>query len=77
MPSTTQTQVSGGIGFTGALFLLFVGLKLGGAISWSWWLIFSPFWVPVAGVVAACTAVAVGFAIVSVVAYLFSVWDRK
>lgn len=29
------------------LFLLFVGLKLSGEISWSWVWIFSPIWVPV------------------------------
>lgn len=27
---------SGGIGFLGALALLFIGLKLGGVINWSW-----------------------------------------
>ena len=29
-----------------ALWLLFVGLKLGGVIDWSWWWVLSPFWVP-------------------------------
>lgn len=33
---------SGGIGFIGALQLLFIGLKLGGVISWSWWLVMAP-----------------------------------
>lgn len=28
----------------GALFLLFLGLKLGGAIDWSWWWITCPLW---------------------------------
>ncbi len=32
------------IGLVGALGLLFVGLKLGGAIDWSWWYVTLPFW---------------------------------
>lgn len=30
------------IGFLGLLTLLFVGCKLGGLITWSWWLVLSP-----------------------------------
>jgi hypothetical protein len=36
---------SGGITFTGALTLLFVGLKLGHVIDWSWWWVLSPLWI--------------------------------
>jgi hypothetical protein len=36
----------GGIGFGGALFLLFLGLKLGGVIAWSWWWVLAPIWIP-------------------------------
>lgn len=36
------------VGFSGLLFLLFLGLKLGHVISWSWWWIFSPLWLPLA-----------------------------
>ena len=32
----------GNNGFFGLLTLLFIGLKLGGVISWSWWWILSP-----------------------------------
>lgn len=38
---------SGGIGFTGLLALLFIGLKLGGVIAWSWWWVLSPLWIGV------------------------------
>lgn len=46
------------------LFLLFLGLKLGGAIQWSWWWVFAPLWAPIAlavcaiilGYVCACVA---------------------
>lgn len=37
----------GGIGFCGALALLFIGLKLGGVISWSWLWVLSPLWLPI------------------------------
>ena len=30
------------------LFLLFLGLKLGGVIGWSWWWVAAPLWVPAA-----------------------------
>ena len=33
---------SGGIGFCGALTILFIGLKLGNVINWSWWWVLSP-----------------------------------
>jgi len=38
----------GGIGFLGALGILFIGLKLAGFIDWPWWLVLSPLWVGVA-----------------------------
>ena len=37
-----------GIGFTGWLTLLFIGLKLTGYITWSWWWVLSPAWIPLA-----------------------------
>ncbi len=39
---------SSGIGVIGLLGVLFVGLKLGGAITWSWWWVLCPFWIPTA-----------------------------
>lgn len=35
----------GGIGFSGLLTVLFVGLKLTGNIGWSWWWVLSPVWI--------------------------------
>ena len=35
---------NGGIGITGMLGLMFVGLKLAGVIQWSWWWVTLPFW---------------------------------
>ena len=36
---------SGGIGFVGLLTILFIGLKLTGFISWSWWWVLAPLWI--------------------------------
>lgn len=38
----------GGVGFLGLLQLLFIGLKLGGVIDWSWWWVLWPTWVALA-----------------------------
>lgn len=53
----------GGIGFLGALTILFIALKLLGYITWSWWLVLAPLWIPVMLV----------FAVVFVIA----VWGKK
>lgn len=36
---------SSGIGMTGALFLVFLVLKLTGLITWSWWWVTAPLWI--------------------------------
>ena len=41
-----KETAAGGVTFTGLLLLLFIGLKLTGAIGWSWWWVFSPVWIP-------------------------------
>ena len=41
-------KTAGGIGFFGMLTILFIGLKLGGVINWSWIWVLSPIWIPVA-----------------------------
>jgi len=43
---------SGGIGFTGALTILFIALKLLHKIDWSWWWVLSPIWISILIVVA-------------------------
>ena len=44
--SDTSSSSSSGIGFTGALALLFIALKLLGKIAWSWWWVLAPVWIP-------------------------------
>lgn len=40
-----STTSSGSISFGGLLAVLFIGLKLTGAISWSWWWVLCPLWI--------------------------------
>lgn len=64
MSSSNGSSAGGGITLAGALGLLFIGLKLGGAIHWSWWWVLVPFWGPavlVLAVILVC-AVIVGLA---------------
>lgn len=46
MSGESRSSTSGGIGFCGLLAILFIGLKLGGVITWSWWWVLSPLWIP-------------------------------
>lgn len=43
---------SAGIGFWGALALMFIGFKLTGYIEWSWWWVLAPLWAPFALILA-------------------------
>lgn len=44
--SSGSSSSSSGIGLGGALFILFLGLKLTGYIDWSWWWVTAPLWGP-------------------------------
>ena len=50
--SNNKNGNSMGIGFFGLLTLLFIGLKLTGCITWSWWWVLAPIWGPIALAVA-------------------------
>lgn len=45
--STQTTTSSSGITFFGLLTIVFIALKLTGHISWSWWWVISPLWLPI------------------------------
>lgn len=58
----TKTTHSGGIGFFGLLTIVFIVLKLTGVITWSWVMVLSPLWIPLAvlavvGIIIACFVV--------------------
>ena len=42
-----SNQSSSGVTFAGLLTVLFIGLKLGGIINWSWWWVLSPIWISI------------------------------
>lgn len=44
---------SRGVGFGSLLAVLFIVLKLGKVIDWSWWWVLSPLWIPL-GIVLIC-----------------------
>lgn len=43
----SSSSSSSGIGFSGLLTVAFIVLKLTGYISWSWWWVLSPIWIPI------------------------------
>ena len=43
---SNESSGSSGIGFDGLLAIAFITLKLLGKISWSWWWVLSPIWIP-------------------------------
>lgn len=63
----TNISTNGGIGFLGALTILFIALKLTHIIDWSWWWVLSPIWIPVASVLGIIAIVAIVMLIVKVV----------
>lgn len=43
---------NGGVGIGAVVLVVFIVLKLVGAIDWSWWWVLSPFWIGLAVIVA-------------------------
>lgn len=46
-----QNNYKDGIGLGGFMFLIFLTLKLLGFITWSWWWVTAPLWIPAAIVI--------------------------
>ena len=63
----TNISTDGGIGFLGALTILFIALKLTHVIDWSWWWVLAPLWIPVAVVLGIIVIVAIVMLIVKVI----------
>jgi len=61
-------STSGGIGFFGLLFIVFLILKLTDTIAWSWWWVSAPLWAPLGIALGVCLIVI----IVGVIVGLFS-----
>jgi len=45
--SDNKTVVVSGFPFASILALIFITLKLIGMITWSWWWVLSPLWIPI------------------------------
>lgn len=43
-----KTTVGAGMSFCDALLILFIALKLLNIITWSWWWVLAPLWIPIA-----------------------------
>ena len=56
---STNISTNGGIGFLGALTILFIALKLTHIIDWSWWWVLSPIWIPIVAVLGVIAIVAI------------------
>jgi hypothetical protein len=63
----SSSSSSSGIGFSGALTVLFVGLKLTHVISWPWLWVLSPLWISALIVIAILTIILIA----AIVAGLF------
>ena len=44
-------EINLGGGFAGMLAVAFIVLKLIGEITWSWWWVLSPLWIPIATII--------------------------
>lgn len=42
----SEYKGNSGVSFATLLTLLFIGLKLGHVIDWSWWWVVAPLWIP-------------------------------
>ena len=59
MAEKEKIVTTGGVSFTGLLFIAFMVLKLTNVINWSWWWVTAPLWIPF--------AIAVGIGIIMVI----------
>jgi membrane protein YdbS with pleckstrin-like domain len=48
VPKTMEKKSSSGMSALGVLQIIFIVLKCVGVIDWSWWTVFTPFWINLA-----------------------------
>lgn len=69
-----------GIGFFGALFLVFLVLKLTAVITWSWWWVTAPLWGPFALLIGGLALFALvclgGIAIIGLIMLILKLFKR-
>ena len=62
-----SSSASGGIGFFGLLAIVFIALKILGKITWSWWWVLAPVWIPAS----------VGVAILAIIAIIMISFKKR
>ena len=65
MPNSKRTHLIS-VSADSALFIVFLVLKLVGAIDWSWWWVTAPLWLPLAAILAVVVALGI-IAVVTVI----------
>jgi len=60
---SSSSSSSSGLGFTGALTIVFIVLKLTHVIDWSWWWVLSPIWISTLIVIAVLILLGLGYLI--------------
>ncbi len=58
-----KSESTGGIGICTVLFLIFLVLKLVGVITWSWWWVTAPIWIPLAVLAIILMVIGIGYVI--------------
>ena len=71
-----NTVIVEGTGFLGLLTIIFVTLKLIGTITWSWWWVLSPLWIPYTFASGVCIALGVCIGI-GILFYKSFIWLKK
>ena len=75
MTKQVQTQTtSSGIGISTVLVIVFLVLKLVGVIDWSWWWVFSPWWITGSII---CSFFLITLLVVGVIFTVIGIKDKK
>lgn len=71
MSESKSHASGGGIGFFGALAILFIALKLCGVIHWSWVWVLWPLWLPITILFAILLLVFIVYVVATLVVIIF------
>jgi hypothetical protein len=66
MSDSNSGVVFGGVGVCDILLVVFIVLKLVGSITWSWWWVLSPLWIPVLVIFAIAIIVGIVWGIIAI-----------
>jgi uncharacterized membrane protein (DUF106 family) len=69
-------KIPGG-GLCTILTIIFVIAKIAGYITWSWWLVFGPMWIPLTVMLSIIAIVVVVGFFCAMLYFAYEEWDRK